>query len=714
LHIANLTFAPQRGLQAEYFSGSRSATPALAGVDPGPSTASVQRRWFGTPPSAFTIRWYGFLTVDRPGRYTFAVTSDDGALLNLDGAVAIDNGGRHGLQTQQTTVDLSPGSHSVVIDFEQAGGGFAFEWQMAREGQPLRPVPGWRLTPRKVDARLVRAADVAHRVAQVLIWMAAVAAAFLLWQRRHWLPGHPRLASLAFFVLLAVIHTWPLASDVAHLTRHDNRDSMLNEWIISWVAHQLPRAPIHLFAGNIFYPERYTLAYSEPMIVQAVLGMPLFWMGASVVLTANLLLLAGLVLTGWATTLVVHRWTGDWLASLVAGSLFAFNAHSLSRIPHLQAQHLEFLPLAILALDRVLEAPTTRNALKLAGWFILQSLTSIYLLVIAAFALIASLLVGLTDVSQRPRLTLRALVIAGVISVAALIPFLVPYWFVSRELGMTRTLADAAGFAASISSYLSTPARVHSWWSSRFTDGNVLFPGVTGLLLAAVALLRGDALRDRRARMCIAVGVTGIALSFGAYLPGYSLLYGAMPLLRGIRATARFGILAIFAVAVLAAFGVTALRRSVGARTWRPLAVALVLAASLESIAAPLGLTRFEGIPPIYADLLRSSRAVVVEVPFYDSRSAQFHAQYMLNSTAHWQPLVNGYSGFQPPSFYENVEALQGFPDDRAFARLHGLGVTHLFVHGEQLPDGTLAMLDAREDLERSATFGSIAVYRLK
>ena len=72
----------------------------------------------------------------------------------------------------------------------------------------------------------------------------------------------------------ALLHTWPLATDLAHLTRHDNRDSILNKWTVGWVAHQLSRAPLHLFDGNIFHLERYTLAYSEPMVVQGVMAMP--------------------------------------------------------------------------------------------------------------------------------------------------------------------------------------------------------------------------------------------------------------------------------------------------------------------------------------------------------------------------------------------------------------------------------------------------------
>ncbi len=61
----------------------------------------------------------------------------------------------------------------------------------------------------------------------------------------------PRLVALAVFVLLAVVHTWPLASSPAHLSRNDNGDAVLNTWAIAWVAHELPCHPTHLFDANI-------------------------------------------------------------------------------------------------------------------------------------------------------------------------------------------------------------------------------------------------------------------------------------------------------------------------------------------------------------------------------------------------------------------------------------------------------------------------------
>ena len=37
---------------------------------------------------------------------------------------------------------------------------------------------------------------------------------------------------------------------------------------------------------------------------------------------------------------------------------------------------------------------------------------------------------------------------------------------------------------------------------------------------------------DPRARMCLAIGLVGVALSFGPALPGYEALYTVIPVLR--------------------------------------------------------------------------------------------------------------------------------------------------------------------------------------
>src|SRR5205823_14239144 len=37
-------------------------------------------------------------------------------------------------------------------------------------------------------------------------------------------------------------------------------------WILAWGAHGIVHHPLHLFNGNIFFPNRYTLAFTESML----------------------------------------------------------------------------------------------------------------------------------------------------------------------------------------------------------------------------------------------------------------------------------------------------------------------------------------------------------------------------------------------------------------------------------------------------------------
>jgi tRNA uridine 5-carboxymethylaminomethyl modification enzyme len=53
---------------------------------------------------------------------------------------------------------------------------------------------------------------------------------------------------------------------------------------------------------------------------------------------------------------------GDTVAGIAAGIFFAFNSNILTRLPHMQALHVEFIPLALLAWDRLLAEPRAKHA----------------------------------------------------------------------------------------------------------------------------------------------------------------------------------------------------------------------------------------------------------------------------------------------------------------------------------------------------------------
>lgn len=83
----------------------------------------------------------------------------------------------------------------------------------------------------------------------------------------------------------------------------------------------------------------------------------------------------------------------------------------------------------------------------------------------------------------------------------------------------------------------------------------------------------------------------------------------------------------------------------------------------------------------------------------------------MYFSTAHWRPLLNGYSGFAPPSYFEMLHALQDFPAASALDYLRGRGVRYLLVHERFYLRGgfedDVAALSGRAGLIEKAGFES-------
>lgn len=523
------------------------------------------------------------------------------------------------------------------------------------------------------------------------------------------------LAMLVLFAALAIVHTWPLASAPGTLSRNDTSDTLLHEWTISWVAHQIVRDPLHLFDANIFYPERYTLAYSDHLIVQSLMVAPLLWAGASPVLAYNMLLIAGLALTGWTTSLVVHRWTGSWLAGALSGSLMAFNAFTLTRLPQIQDQHLEFFPLALLALDRLLTEPRVRHGLHLAGWYILQALACGYLLVFAFLSLVVAAVVRPEEwFGRRLRAFASPVLVMAAVTILTLTPFMIPYLIVSRDQGLMRSLPEVTQYSAQVADYLSTGGRLHyALWSHQFFYGQGLFPGLVGFGLATIAVLSGVGVSDRRARMALGFGIFAFAFSFGPGFPLYGLLYRAFPLMQGIRGAARFGQFFLAAVAILAAFGLVALQQRVR-RGALALSVALLIAANVEALRAPLGYFAYGGIPPIYDNLRDTGRrAVVVFFPFYGDR-AFGNARYLLPSTRFWKPMLNGYSGFSPRSLGRHAERLRGFPDRGSVDYLRSSGVTHVVVDVDRLSPGRVANLAGFPELRLWQTDSHVRIYVLE
>lgn len=101
----------------------------------------------------FSLRFDSFLNIDKPGRYTFELSSDDGARLFLDGQLLINHWGHHGMSARTAAIQLSAGPHRLHIDYYELDGWAGIKLRYAPPGGeltadlPVRivPVPSERI-----------------------------------------------------------------------------------------------------------------------------------------------------------------------------------------------------------------------------------------------------------------------------------------------------------------------------------------------------------------------------------------------------------------------------------------------------------------------------------------------------------------------------------------------------------------------------------------
>jgi hypothetical protein len=461
---------------------------------------------------------------------------------------------------------------------------------------------------------------------------------------------------------------------------HD--DAMFSIWRISWIAHALARAPAHLLDGNIFYPAVRTLTFSDATLLEGLLAAPLLWARVSPTITYNLLLLGGIAGSGFAMFVLARRLVGSDGPALVAAAIFAMTPYRIEHFMHLELQWAMWIPLTFWALHRAIEEPSPRAGV-LAGVFLaLQVVSCVYY---GVFLAIVSVPFVLLMVITRPHEWRRAVPsLLWAVSTAVLLT--APYaWFylkTAANLG-PRNLAEVASYSARPISYLTAPPQNWLWgWTGTergFRELN-LYPGIAAVLAALAAW----AFRPRRLVIVYTV-ITAFAIELSFGLHGRLFPQLVRLGLLGLRSPARSAILAACGIAVLAAFGVSAIRERVrGYREGPALATILpllLISADYANTGMYLMTTDY-GEATVYRVLRSADPGVVIELPLPvpDGLPGR-DAQYEFWSISHWHPLVNGYSGYYTPEYIQTLDRMRTFPDDRSIDRLKTLGVRYLVVH---------------------------------
>jgi hypothetical protein len=558
------------------------------------------------------------------------------------------------------------------------------------------------------------------------------------------------LASCFFFAMTAY-ETSPLLLRLSTHIPGNPGDPLLVTWILAWDFHALTSHPWSLFHANIFYPASNTLALSEHMLGVLPIFAPVYALSGNPILSYNVVFVLSFVLAGLTMFLLVYHWTQHFWAALVAGFLFAFAPIRLVHVGHIQLLNLYWAPLAFLYLEKFLRSKTWKDLGGFSIFYWLQVLSSVYLgwfttIAIAVYVLYNVLFVDRTLVAWAmiPRYTAFI-----AFSFLILLPPHLPYYQLKQQWEFWPSIQQSIYYSSDLLlSYRTVPDFMNDLYFIILQRGSeaklyeqVLFPGlvIPLMIILGSTLKRGSPLSTGLQYISQGfwiVMISSFLLSLGPYLIvlgsnthiplPYLLPYYLLPGFQAMRVPARFGFMMMLAASVLAALGFLRLCHALNTHSYlrklpiaaRPAILSLLCLVlfTWELGGKPFELTRIatgHEVPEVYRWVAAEEPGPLIELPA--GMWENFRYEYF--STYHWRPIVNGASGYAPPTYGQILRALQPFPTREGIASLSAIGVKWMIVHFDQLsPHEVLRWRQAPLGdwgVEKVAEFGFDAVYRI-
>jgi hypothetical protein len=479
----------------------------------------------------------------------------------------------------------------------------------------------------------------------------------------------------------AVALTYPLAFRLGRIAR-DDADGRFSIWNVAWVAHALTTDPAHVFDANIFYPHTGTLAYSENNLGAGLLAVPAYAATKNPYAAHNFAVLVAFALAAAGMYYLVRYLVHDRRAAAISAVGFAFCPYVFAHMAHIQLLMTAGLPFSLLAFHRLADRPSARRGAALGAVMAAQALScGYYGVFVGLMVAYAALVTAASRSLWTDRRYLSAIAAAATVAAVLVLPAFMPYAALQRS-GFARDLASARFYSPNLSAYLASSSYAHAWMLDRIPPwkNEVAFPGFVLTVFGAAGVWIARASR-RGELLAIYGGLVLLAFwaSFGPAAGLYTVLYKTIPAFGLLRAPGRFCLIVAFGLAVLASVAISRLLDRLPHATAIGCLIALVAAAELQ---VPLNLPEAQPVEPVYRVLATLPRGAVIEMPFfYPAVGLYQHTKYMVASTAHWMPLVNGYSDYIPPDFYEHVMTLAPFPSRDAFKILEPDRVRYAVFH---------------------------------
>ena len=474
------------------------------------------------------------------------------------------------------------------------------------------------------------------------------------------------------FLLLTLALTWPLPLHLGDAIPGDAFDGWQNYWNLWWVKTAvLEQHAQPYFTDALYHPSGVSLWFQTINIFNGLSSLPvqlagnLFW-------AYNAVVLFSFVMAGYGATLLAalalrragaRSGSALWSGAVLAGVIYAFSPfHFAHLLGHMQVFSLEFIPFYILYLLLALPPGDAtfhrRKAVMAALFLILAALCDWYFgLYLGLFTVVYVLWLLLRRQFRWPHLA--ALAVIGGLTLIVTGPLLAPMVIESiRYDFMKPPPGQIVALSADVFSFL-IPSLQHPLWGDwaaslranlpASPSENTLYLGLIPLLLAGYALFK------RRLRLgfwavaavVFAIFALGPVLHLAGRNTGIPMPYALLlrlPFIEIARTVARYDLLVMLALGVLAGGGLYLLMAH-HRRRWLPPLVLVLVLFEFAPLPYPISLP---DTPAWYETLAAEpGSGAVLNLPMNWDRPG-----YLLYQTAHAKPLTAGYISRNDPRTY--------------------------------------------------------------
>lgn len=539
------------------------------------------------------------------------------------------------------------------------------------------------------------------------------------------------IGAFLLFVFITSVFFWPLLKRISTQTVTEI-DALNLTWNLNTVIKNFPAWPEKLMEGNIYYPYRYSAAYTDPLLTDSLFALPITKLLNEPLVAFNFNLILGQILFVFFTFIFLFELSANLFLALMLSLIFSFSPLRLHYfyVGHLNMFTLYWLPLAGFFLLRLAKTnkPVFIYLFSLA--FTLQTFNSFlagYFIIFFAF--------GLFLIKKELFLVFKKkwhhFLIAGLLSGVLLFPLLQLYFKISRLYGFSRSIRDAIHFSLS-------PEEVFGL--------NFLSPALFVVFLVSLIIFflkkkkRGEEFAFLAMTfffLFIAFGpalhwqketvkVNFLGNNFPVPLP-YTVFYYFLPGFKGFRTPSRwifpFGFSAMAFSALI--IGNSLQKMNGKKRNLFYLSVILLFAVDFKIPGRYFGFSKKADYPAVYHWLKNQPDGAILEIPIFywgDGEDGKYESAQMIYGLYHQKKTVGGYSSFTPKEWEDLIVLLKKeLPSDEALAKLKKINVDYLVIHLNEAKDfwgndfqKKINQVDLNKDLMKVYGEDKALVYKFK